>query len=71
MKDDAEFVLSDEALVSEIAIAPDGRVFVFGLSKQVLEILATIDPSDSNIQARLAACNVPTVPASEVPCHDE
>jgi len=43
----------DEAAVSEITILPDGRVFVLGASRQVLEVLETVNPEDTVIRRRL------------------
>jgi hypothetical protein len=45
----------DETLVSEITIADDGRVFVFGASRQLLEILDALQPNDPRVQ-RLLSC---------------
>lgn len=39
----------------EIHIAPDGRVFVFGLSRSVLEAVACLRPGDEQIERRLQA----------------
>jgi len=44
--------VDDETHVTEISIGPDGRVYVFGLSRPVLEILATLQPDDAKL-ARL------------------
>jgi hypothetical protein len=38
-----------EAMITEITIAPDGRVFVFGLSRGVLEMLASIQPENQKL----------------------
>jgi len=43
----------DETAVSEITILPDGRVFVLGASRQVLEILTVLDPGDAGVKQRL------------------
>ena len=36
----------DEADISEISILPDGRICVFGASRQVMEALAVLNPDD-------------------------
>jgi len=36
--------LEDETTMTEITIQPDGRVYVFGTSRQVLDILVDLDP---------------------------
>jgi hypothetical protein len=38
-----------EATITEITIAPDGRVYVFGLSRGVLEMLASIQPENPKL----------------------
>lgn len=34
----------DETTMTEITIQPDGRVYVFGTSRQVLDVLADLNP---------------------------
>lgn len=36
--------LTDETAMTEIMIHPDGRIFVFGLSREVAEILRSLCP---------------------------
>lgn len=36
--------LEDETHITEITIQPDGRVYVFGTSRQILDILVDLDP---------------------------
>jgi hypothetical protein len=43
-------ILQDETDVSEITIQPDGRIYVFGASRQVLELLETLNPVDRKLQ---------------------
>ena len=50
---------------TEIHIAPDGRVFVFGLSKQVLEVLSGLCPGDRALQRRCAATTTSLAGRSE------
>ena len=38
--------LVDETSISEITIQPDGRVYVFGTSRQLLEVLEELCPDD-------------------------
>ena len=45
----------DEAAVTDIRIAPDGRVFVFGTSWPVLEMLNDLGWGDTAITARIQA----------------
>jgi hypothetical protein len=46
--------LADETVLTEITIQPDGRVYVFGASREVLEVLDLISPHDSRLRAILA-----------------
>jgi hypothetical protein len=41
--------LSDETLISQITIQPDGRVYVFGASREVLEVLEAVNPIDRRV----------------------
>ncbi len=43
----------DETAITDIRIAPDGRVFVFGASGQILAMLSELGWGDDNLQARL------------------
>lgn len=43
----------EETALSEITILPDGRVFVLGASRQVLEILEVLSPEDAALKQRL------------------
>ena len=45
----------DEAAVTDIRIAPDGRVFVFGTSRPVLEMLSELGWGDAALAARIQA----------------
>jgi hypothetical protein len=50
----AEAVADGETSITEITIASDGRIYVFGLSKEVLELLAELCPNSPVLQARMA-----------------
>ena len=46
---------NDELNITELELLPDGRVFVFGASREVLSILNEIQcSSDSRLPARLS-----------------
>jgi len=45
---------NDETLTTELTIAPDGRVYVFGTSREMLEVLETLKPHDPKLQRLLA-----------------
>jgi hypothetical protein len=45
--------LADETVLTEIILQPDGRVYVFGASREVLEVLDLISPHDSRLRAIL------------------
>ena len=45
--------LVNEKNTTELTIAPDGRVFVFGTSRPILEILAALQPTDPKVRRLL------------------
>ncbi len=45
--------VEDEKAVSEITIAPDGRIFVFGSSRQVLEVLDDLNLGGADLKRRI------------------
>jgi hypothetical protein len=40
----------EETHVSELTIMPDGRIYVFGTSRKLLEVLESLDPHDESLQ---------------------
>ena len=50
--------LDDETKVTELMITPDGRIYAFGLSDRVAELLAELAPHELSLQQRIAA--IPT-----------
>jgi hypothetical protein len=50
---DTDFEPDDEAMITEITIDPDGRVFVFGTSQPVLEVLQKLQPNEPRVQTLL------------------
>jgi hypothetical protein len=49
----ADFAIDLETLTTEITIAPDGCVFVFGTSRPVLEVLEKLQPGDARVRLLL------------------
>jgi hypothetical protein len=45
--------LEDETLTTELMIMPDGRIYVFGASRQVLEIMESLQPNDERLMQLL------------------
>ncbi len=45
--------LQDETTITEITIQPDGRIYVFGTSRQVLEVLEDLGPTDVRLSQLL------------------
>jgi hypothetical protein len=43
----------DESAISEISIAADGRMYVFGASPQILEIMAILNERDAALRQRV------------------
>jgi hypothetical protein len=49
----------DETELTEITIQPDGRIYVFGASLPVLQILHKLQPNDPRIASILRHANPP------------
>ena len=47
----------DETNMTEITIQPDGRIYVFGASLPILQILQSLQPNDPRIAAILRHSN--------------
>jgi hypothetical protein len=65
--------LEEETTLTEITILPDGRIYVFGLSRPVLEILGELQSQDQRLRRLLeqAALNTPDSAAEDgklAPC---
>jgi hypothetical protein len=43
----------DETRITELTIAPDGRVFAFGTSRPILELLEALQPRDTRVRRLL------------------
>jgi len=43
----------NEKNITELTIAPDGRIFVFGTSRAILEVLEALQPRDEKLQCLL------------------
>jgi hypothetical protein len=41
---------NDESSISEITILPDGRIYVFGMSRQVLEVIESFQVDDPRVR---------------------
>lgn len=46
-------IADDETRISEITILPDGRIYVFGMSRQVLEMLGELRLADPGLRQRI------------------
>jgi hypothetical protein len=46
---------ADETTITEITIQPDGRIYVFGASRQILAVLSDLCPGDQTLLQRLAS----------------
>lgn len=53
MRTPARVQLDIEKSVTELTIAPDGRVFAFGTSRPILELLEALRPDDARVRALL------------------
>jgi len=43
----------DESAESEITIQPDGRIYAFGITRQIVEVLSAIPSGDEGLRRRL------------------
>ena len=64
MSSRARAQLDNENNVTDLTIAPDGRVFAFGTSRSVLEVLAALRPDDERVRALLSHVRSMAVPAA-------
>ena len=55
----SEELWDDETAVTEITFLPDGRICLFGASRQVLELLGSLELGDPSLDSRLAALRRP------------
>ena len=53
----------DETSMTEITILPDGRICIFGLSREVLEVLDAAELADTAVKQRLALLRRTDAPA--------
>ena len=57
--DSDKTILQDETLVTDITIGTDGRIFVFGISRPVIELLADFQPRNARLETLLAHLQAP------------
>ena len=62
--------LDAEAAITEISIGPNGRIYIFGLSREVLDVVAPLCPNNVSLQARRAQLHRTVVNMSAVPQQD-
>ncbi len=48
-------ICDTETAITEITFLPDGRLCLFGASREVLELLGSLDLGDASLDSRLAA----------------
>lgn len=53
-------VADEETAITEISFLPDGRICLFGASREVLELLGSLDLGDERLNSRLACLPSPT-----------
>ena len=46
--------IEDETCITEITFQPDGRIYVFGTSREMLEILECLQPHDARLNRLLS-----------------
>ncbi len=45
----------DETAITEITFLPDGRLCLFGASREILELMGSLQLGDTSLDSRLAA----------------
>lgn len=63
-------ILDDESSVTEISFLPDGRICLFGASREVLELLGRLNLNDPVLEQHLAALHSVTsksAPTQDIP----
>jgi hypothetical protein len=50
-------IIDDETSITEITLQPDGRIFIFGLSREVLDILRELCPKEHPLLALSKQCS--------------
>ena len=55
LHEDCERLCDDETAITEITFLPDGRLCLFGASRELLELLGTLNLGDAALDIRLAA----------------
>ncbi len=55
----SEGLWDEETAVTEITFLPDGRICLFGASREVLELLGSLELGDASLDSRLAALRRP------------
>ena len=58
--------VADETAITEITIGSDGRIYVFGMSQEVLQVLAGLCPEDATLQARMT-CTSTVIKCDDLP----
>lgn len=53
--EDCEDLGDGESAVSEMTFLPDGRICLFGASRELLELLSSLNLGDASLDIRLAA----------------
>lgn len=58
--DRVDDVCDEETAITEMTFLPDGRICLFGASRELLELLESINLGDPGLSARLTAMRGPT-----------
>jgi hypothetical protein len=52
----------EETAMTEITFLPDGRLCLFGASREILELMSSLQLGDTSLDSRLAALRTPPQP---------
>ena len=63
--DEVGCLCDEETAVTEITFLPDGRLCLFGASRELLELLGSLNLGDAALDIRLAAARRPATDSSQ------
>ena len=66
LHDECGNLCDDETAITEITFLPDGRLCLFGASREVLELLGSLDLGDAALEIRLAAARRAATDSSQL-----
>lgn len=65
--DRSDDLCDEETAITEITFLPDGRLCLFGASREILELMGSLQLGDTSLDSRLAALRTtqPVLPVND------